>query len=271
MRLVTALLALLALPALAADTVPGQAEVLGFTPSGSVAVLLEHGVQDGTGFPWARATFYEVKKQRMVDQPLEVRLETPDATEAQAIDKVKALADEKRQKLKLEKFVPGKHIARDEKGQLFDSEGAPIGSIEVKTRKFGGKAPKVCDAPFKPILVTVKMIWMDDDKPQTLLADKATPKDRACLIDCEFDQVFALNQSVLVTLKCDAPGFEGAQKQTVAVPVWTRYGLDVDYEALGAQQAAQDAAKAQAAPAAGGAAAGAASSTQAAPAPAAPK
>lgn len=202
---------------------------LGFTPDGSVAVLLEHGTHEGSGFAWARATLLDAGKRAVLGKPLDVTLEEEGATEKQAVAKVRGLVEAERAKLKLPKLVPGKTIARDDKGELYEKAGPPIGTVQLKTRPATQRqAKKACDAPYLPLLLTVKLLWAEDEEPAVLLDDKAVPKDRPCLLSCALVQVFAQAKTGLVVLRCGSPGFEGSHGKFVPAIAVLKYGLDED-------------------------------------------
>ncbi len=222
---------LLALLSLCAFARPARAEleVLGFSADGKHAVLLEHGVAEGSGYPWARATVLEVAKNTVVGKPVEVTLESGDATEQEAVAKAKKAFEETRGKLGVAALKAAKLIAHDEKGNLKDREGAPIGTLKLTSRKAKGKeAARPCDEPFAAYLVTLRMFWMDDDTPAKLLADKKVPKERACTQGCKLGRVFADGRSAVFELECAVQGYEGPATKSVAVSARLAYGLDED-------------------------------------------
>lgn len=215
--------------ALAVPARADEVSTLGFTPDGSVAILLERGTLDGSGFPWARATLLDARKRAAIGKPLEVTLDEEGATEEKAVAKASALAEAERVRLKLPKLVPGKTIAKDDKGELYEKAGPPIGTLEVKVQKAPAKAgKKACDEPYAPLLLTVKLLWAEDEEPAVLLADKTVPKDRPCLLSCTLVQVFAQAKTGLVVLRCAGPGFEGSGGRFVPVIAQLKYGLDED-------------------------------------------
>lgn len=203
-----------------------QTELVGFTPDGNVAVFLVHGVADGSGFPWARGTFMDVKGNRALGAPVEVELQDSSATEEQAVAKAKAALEAARLEKKLPKLVPGKQI-KNEQGELYEQAGPPIGTVEIKLKKPGKRAAGAeCPPPFAPRLLAVKLLWMGDENATTLLADKAVPAERACLSGCALGKVFASGKSALFLLDCKAPGFEGPGSKVVPIAAKLKYGLD---------------------------------------------
>lgn len=83
-RIISAALAgLLAAPALAGDI--AELEVLGFNADTSIFAFEEYGVQDGSGFPFARRFYIEVDADRFVPgTPIRVRIDDENATVDQA-------------------------------------------------------------------------------------------------------------------------------------------------------------------------------------------
>lgn len=215
--------ALVALPTRA------EVEALGFSADGKYAVLLEHGVADGSGFPWARVTTFEAAKNAVVGKPIEVVLQAGGATEAQAVEQAKRAFEAARVKLNMAALRPGKEIRHDEKGELHDREGAPIGTLKITARRATAKeGAKTCYQPFSPLLLSLTLYWMDDDKPAKLLAERRVPKDRACLTGCDLGKTFADGTTAIFVLQCGAQGFEGTNSRAVPVAAHLLYGLDED-------------------------------------------
>ena len=227
----TALSTCAALLCVLAPARPARAalEVLGFSTDGKHAVVLEHGVGDGSGYPWARATVLEVAKNAVVGKPVEVTLESGEATEQEAVDKVKKAFEEARAKLGVAPLKAGRTIAHDDEGNLKDREGAPLGTVKLTAKKAAGKQlARPCDEPFAGFLLTLTMFWMDDDTPVKLLADKKVAKDRACTTGCKLGKVFAGGRSAVFELECGVQGYEGPATKSVPVAARLAYGLDED-------------------------------------------
>ena len=204
-------------------------EALGFSPDGKQVVMLEHGVAEGSGFPWAKVTVLETARGTVVGRPFEVERQDADATEADAVKQAKEAFEAAREKMKIAPLRPGREIAHDAKGVLHDRQATPIGTVKIEARKAAGKeASRACEPPFSPLLLTVTLHWVDDDSPARLLADKKVPKERACLTGCELGRVFADGRTALVLLQCSAPGFEGPETRNVPIAARLAYGLDED-------------------------------------------
>ncbi len=194
-------------------------EVLGWSPDGSRVVMLEHGIYDGKGTPWARVTFFDTAKRAVVGKPLEVELEG-DASEADAVAEATKRAEAQRVRLKLPKLVPGKRIKTDEKGELTGADGGPIGNLEIKvTRANKKQRARECAEPFQAELLSVKLFLMGGDEPLSVLTEKKTPAARACSSGCTAGATFSQGKGALFVLRCSVQGFEGAATQPFLVPV----------------------------------------------------
>ena len=214
---------------LAALECRAEVECLGISSDGKHAVLLEHGVRDGSGFPWARATVLEAARNVTVGKPFEVTLDGAAATDAAAVEQVKRAFEAARAALTVGPLRACREIAHDEKGGLTERSGVPIGTVQITTRKARRtEAANPCAAPFSPLLLSVKLYWMDDDRPANLLLDKKVPKDRACLSGCVLGKVFTEGTTGLFVLQCGAPGFEGPGTRSVPIAVKLLYGMDED-------------------------------------------
>ena len=204
-------------------------DVAGFSPDGAYVAIVEHGIGEGSGQPWARLGIVEVAKSAQVAHA-EVNLDA--GTEEDAVAQVKKKAEPAQAKLHIDKWLPAKLIRHDEKGQMSDHEDAPIGTLEIKSRKATAKErARACDQPFSPLLLKVTVFFLDDEKPATLFAERKVPQGRACSTGCALDQIYAFKKSAVVTVKCGAPGFEGPASKLWPVAGKLPYGLDEDLPA----------------------------------------
>jgi len=207
-------------------------EVVGFSPDGAYLAIVEHGVGEGSGLPYANLSILEVAKSAQVSRT-EVNLDQ--GTEADAVAQAKSKAEPVREKLHIAKWLPARVIAHDDRGQLSDREGAPLGVIEIKTRpataKQRAKGAAACDAPFAPLLLNVKLFLLDDDQPKVLANESKVPRARACTKGCALDQVYAFEKSALFVLKCASPGFEGESVSLWPITSKFEYGLDEEIPA----------------------------------------
>lgn len=206
-------------PAARGPLSPDGVELVGWTPDGSKVVAIEHGVSDGKGTPWARATFFDTAKGAALGKPLQVELEG-DATEGAAVAEMRKRAEAERVRLKLPTLVRGKTINTDAKGELTGADGSPTGSLEIKTRKAGKKRKgRECGGPFGAELLTVKLFLLGGDAPISVLNEKKVPAARACSGGCTAGATYGQGQGALFVLKCQVQGFEGPATQPFLVPL----------------------------------------------------
>lgn len=199
-------------------------EVVGFSPDGRYAAYIEHGVGEGSGYPWARLRVTEVARNAEAAAPVVFRLDsgrTAD-TEEEAVRKARQAATAALGKLRVPSWVPPRIVRHEPDGELTDGDGAPIGTLQIKPREARGK----CDEPFRPLLLQLTLFFLDDDRPARLAADSALPKDRPCASACELAGMFAHKKSALALVRCTVPGFEGPAAKYTAYAGVLPYGLD---------------------------------------------
>jgi hypothetical protein len=185
-------------------------EVIGFSPDGGYVAFVEHGVGEGSGYPWARLRVLEVARNAEALPPAEVRLESTEApdTEEEAVRRARAAAREALGKLKIASWVDARAVRHDPDGELADREGAPIGTLQIQQR-VGKEGKTRCDQPFRPLLLRLVLFFLDDDRPARLAADPALPASRPCASECALAGMFAHRKSALAVVRCTVPGFEG--------------------------------------------------------------
>ena len=194
---------------------PDGVEIFGWTPDGAKVVAIEHGMYDGKGSFWARATFFDTARAAVMGKPLEVELES-DSSEAAAVEAMKKRAETERVRLKLPALVPGKVIKTSEKGELTAADGSPTGNLEIKTKKAG--RPGDCE-PLTPELLTVKLYLMGGDTPISVLNEKKVPASRKCSMGCAASSTYGQGRGALFVLKCQVRGFEGPATAPFLVPL----------------------------------------------------
>jgi hypothetical protein len=202
-------------------------EVVGFSPDDRHVAWIEHGVSEGSGYPWARLHVTEVSGSGEAIPPVKITLDSgrDTDTEEAAVRKARAAADGARGKLRVKAWVTPR-IIQQEKGELSDHRGAPIGTVQIEERVATGKDKAKCDAPFRPLLLRLVILFLDDDHPARLAEDKKLPTDRPCASTCELAGVFAHGKSALAFTKCGVQGFEGPASKYTAYAGTLPYGLD---------------------------------------------
>ncbi|HXL38933.1 MAG TPA: DUF2259 domain-containing protein, partial [Myxococcales bacterium] len=147
-------------------------------------------------------------------------------TEEAAMRKARAATDAARGKLRVASWSAPRIIQHDEKGELSDHRGAPIGTVQIEERVASGKDKSKCDEPFRPLLLRLVVLFLDDDHPARLAEDKKLPTDRPCASTCELAGVFAHGKSALAFTRCGVQGFEGPGTKYTAYAGTLPYGLD---------------------------------------------
>ena len=173
--------------------------VVGFSPDDSKVALIEHGVAEGSGNAYATLHVLDVRKGTEVGKPFEVKADNDDENAAMA--KARAKAGD---------FSAGAaEIAHEEGGRMDKPDGAPIGTLELKTKSAGAKERAKCEEPFEPLLVKLTILWLDDDKPARVADEKKPPASRPCASECAIDRIYGHGTAALVIVKCTVQGFEG--------------------------------------------------------------
>jgi hypothetical protein len=203
-------------------------EVMGFSPDDRYVAWIEHGVSEGSGCPWARLHVTEVSRSGEAIPPVKITLDSgrDTDTEEAAVRKARAAGDTARGKLRVASWVAPRIIQHDEKGELSDHRGAPIGTVQIEERVASGKDKAKCDEPFRPLLLRLVVLFLDDDHPARLAEDRKLPTDRPCASTCELAGVFAHGKSALAFTRCGVQGFEGPGTKYTAYAGTLPYGLD---------------------------------------------
>ena len=209
---------------LAADALP--IDVVGFSPDDKYVAWIEHGVAEGSGFPWARLHVTEVSRSADASAPVEIKLDSGKDTDTEdaAVKQARAAAEGARSKLRVASWAAPRVIQHDEKGELSDHTGAPIGTLQIEQRVAKGKPS--CEEPFRPLMLRLVILFLDDDRPARLAEDKKPPKERSCATDCALAGVFAHGKAALAFARCGVQGFEGPGARYSAYTGTLPYGLD---------------------------------------------
>ena len=199
-------------------------EVVGFSPDDKYVAFVEHGVGEGSGFPWARLRVLDIARSADALPPVEVTLDSgkPADTEDAAVRKARASADAARAKLGVASWAAPRAIAHEANGEMSDHGGAPIGTLELKQRTGKGK----CEEPFRPLLLKLTVIWLDDDHPSKVADEKKPPKDRQCATECGVGDIYAHGKAALFFARCNVQGFEGPATKYSPYTAMLTYGLD---------------------------------------------
>src|SRR3954469_23481923 len=181
--------------------------ILGFSPDDKQVAWIETGENEGSGEVFARLHVVDV------------------ATNAEKVASFDGeTAQDKAVKAAKGVWLEPRVIEHDERGELSDRAGAPIGTLELTKKRGKGS----CDDPFKPLVLRLLMHFMDDDKPAPVGGEKSPPQFRPCASSCAIDKVYAHGKAALVLIKCTTPGFEGKAESITAFANRLPYGLDED-------------------------------------------
>jgi hypothetical protein len=202
-------------------------EVVGFSPDDRYVAWIEHGVGEGSGHPWARLHVTDVSGNSEAVAPVEIVLDSGNDTDTEegAVRMARAGAHAAFSKLRVSFWVAPRVIQHDEKGALTDHRGAPIGTLQIEKR-VSKKEKARCDEPFRPLLLRLVMLFLDDDRPARLAEDSMLPQDRRCASSCELAALFAHGKAALAFTKCGVQGFEGPAAKYTAYAGRLPYGLD---------------------------------------------
>jgi predicted secreted protein len=184
-------------------------QILGFSPGDKQVAYLETGANEGSGEAYAKLHVIDIAKNAG-----KVTSFAGQDAAAQALKAASSTA-----------WAKPRTIEHDDRGELSDRTGAPIGTLELTTRK---AAKSSCDEPFDALLLKVVIHFMDDDKPTAVGSEKSLPKMRPCASSCALDKVYAHGKAALVLVKCVTPGFEGKGETITAFAKSLPYGLDED-------------------------------------------
>ena len=199
---------LIALVLAAAATHPPVAvDVVGFSPDNKYVAWIEHGVGEGTGFPWARMHVTDVAKSGDAVPTVQIVFDTggEDETEERAAKQARAAAETSRKKLNISSWARPRKLRHDKKGELLGAKGKPFADVDIKTNP--GQA--TCEEPYRPLMVEVLVQRKADKEPVRLAADPAPPRDRPCLIACGLGDVYTHGTATLVFAGCGVDGFQG--------------------------------------------------------------
>ena len=204
-------------------------EVLGWSPDGAYVALVEHGMGEGSGFPWAKLTILSTAKGKPVVAPTRVDLSNGGATEDDAVAQMKKKAEAERKRLKIAKWVPGRTIATNERGDLTDRSGAPIGTPKITASPANSRQQaRACEEPFFAQRIKFEVYFTGDQNPFVALDEKRTPTERACVTQCKLGPVFAQAKAAVFLLACGIQGFEGTATSYYPIAAKLPYALDAD-------------------------------------------
>lgn len=210
---------------------------LGFSRDGRYLAFEEHGVQDGSGFPYSSIYFVDVAKNSFAAPAVHVRLENESATEQQSRSRSRTLAASVLRRLRIVERNTGTLIVSrlltdvDLNTHLKDSPDEDerinfaevIGSIyrrgdyDLILKPVAVKT-KDCEYADSPVY-TFELSLKDNTAKttRTLQRDTALPASRSCPLDYAIQYVYLYDDFIAVFLNMYRIGFEGPDMRYLVV------------------------------------------------------
>src|SRR6267154_981317 len=115
---------------LAANALP--IEVVGFSPDDRYVAWIEHGVGEGSGYPWARLHVTEVSRSADAVPPVDITLDSGKETDSEdeAVRGARAAADSAGGTPRVSSGGAAPVIRTDGTGDLRNPGGAPVGTLQ---------------------------------------------------------------------------------------------------------------------------------------------
>ncbi|MCE9500016.1 MAG: DUF2259 domain-containing protein, partial [Leptospira sp.] len=201
-------------PVLLFSSDSSQVEFLGFSADGKFAGILEFGTHDGSGFPWAKINFIDVRKNDFAGKEIKIELDSGDEknTEEQAKKKALDLLDNAREKAKIP-VLAGKG-AMSIAGSPFHVSGK-VYNVSISTKSVK-QSNLNCQDPFEPKLL--KVVVSEGDQVRLILQDdRKVPGSRGCAFSYTLDKIFIFQKGIVVFVQFSRPGFEGSDNRYLAV------------------------------------------------------
>jgi predicted secreted protein len=240
-RLAASLIALfaMALPAAAADR--ALINMLGYSDDGAYFAFEQFGIQDGSGFPFADIFIVDLVNDTWVDAPIEVVIDSEDASlqeaRAQAMDQARAKLDE------LKIGVPVEILAMIGEGEYANETGLRVnwstpaccgaGATQVDTQSLILQTRGIasnedyCDQDLGPVGYN---LWHQDQSGvrELHMDGDVLPSSRGCTLDYRiyavvgpFSEYYGVDFTARrVAIIASYPfGFEGVNRRFLAVPI----------------------------------------------------
>lgn len=228
------LLLLSAMPALAGDY--ATLSFIGFSKDGRYLAFEEHGVQDGSGFPYSNIYFIDVEKNSFAAPAVKVRIDRETATEQLARTRARLNAAAALRRLRIVDRNTGTlvvtRLLTDVSVNHFYKEAddtqtvnfaelissmyrqgdydLTLKPVEVKTKE--------CDIFDQPIY-KLDLTLRDNTAEKTIVLQRDTtlPASRSCPIHYAIQFVYLYDAYIVVFLNSYATGFEGPDMRYLAV------------------------------------------------------
>ena len=208
---------------------------IGFSKDGKYLAFEEHGVQDGSGFPYSNIYFVDVAKNSFAAPPVRVRIERETATEPQARAKAKLGAAASIKKFRIIERNRGTLVVSRLLTDLtaYDSglkdEGQKInfaemiwsmyrqGNYDLILRSLKVE-PKECDYSYQPVY-KLELELKDNSANSTIVLQKDTtlPASRDCPTRYTIQYVYLYESFIAVFLNTYHIGFEGPDMRFLVI------------------------------------------------------
>jgi predicted secreted protein len=211
---------------------------IGFSKDGRYLAFEEHGVQDGSGFPYSSIYFIDVEKNAYANAPVTVRIDKETATEAQARARAKLGARQAMIRLKIVQGNTGSLVVArlhtdltlsdagvDKKDGKQSVKFAEIigsmykqGDYDLVLRSSEVKKTKECEySDFAIQKLELSLKDNDANKTVVLQKDATVPPSRGCPYEYAIQYVYLYDNRIVVFLNTYNVGFEGRDMRYLAV------------------------------------------------------
>ena len=233
------LAALVLLLAIASVTAGDFAKLnfIGFSKDGKYLAFEEHGVHDGSGFPYSSIYFVDVAKNSYAAPPVNVSIENEATTESQARTRARTRAAATLRRLRIVDRNTGTllvsrqltdvsvhNYVTDEPDKTQTINFATIFismyregdyDLVLKPIEVKSKDCEYADRPIYKFELTLKD--KTENKTVVLQKDMNLPRSRSCPIDYSMQHIYVYENNIAVFINTFHIGFEGPDMRYVVV------------------------------------------------------
>jgi len=206
-------------PALAGDA--ATLEFTGFSQDGRYIAFAEHGVWDGSGFPWARITFVDVEKNDWVGTP---HLESVEEGPGDPLRAARWACRDRYERLGIRAGNQGSSLALTEDEHFETPTGGTVSSqsFEVKGHHYALILEQIPveggDWDMRPHKLKLTLSDVDRGTRKILQEDRKLPESRSGAFAYAIDSAWLYDDHYLaVFLSIGLPGFEGPDTRYMAI------------------------------------------------------
>jgi len=223
------------LPARAADV--AMFRNLGFSPDGRFFAFMEHGVQDGSGFPYANVFIIDLEQDAFAAKPVRVLLQTEAPNSLPAMRQALQAARPDLSRLRINELLTGRELfhAPATQGmspamrahfvlwphQLGQAEFTYVLQLSAFPLPGGDCAPGTVESALG---FALDVMSMASGEGARLYEDERVPKSRHCVTRYAIDRVIHFRPAhgkarTVVIVRYGYFAFEGLDERYLAVPV----------------------------------------------------